>query len=153
MSLTRTLVVALLAMLTTSASANDRVALAAYCLGSFEQSEQDAGSDTCTPADSEICRTVADAASELHQRLERLRIYVGEAMRQTPAVNRTVVAAIHYGKVDSSTCFHSFDRVTGPIFDGTADPSTDLKTELDKPMATPACQRVQRCNAPNLIPY
>jgi hypothetical protein len=71
-------------LIASSASANDRVALAAYCLGSFEQGLEDGGPDTCAPADSDICRTIAEFNADLRQRLERLRVYVGEAMRPNP---------------------------------------------------------------------
>jgi hypothetical protein len=59
---------------------------------------------------------------------------------------------MHEGKVDSVICSRSLEKVTRPIYDGTSAPSMDLKAKLAKPMATPACQRAQRCNGTDLIP-
>jgi hypothetical protein len=142
----------LMALIVSPADANDRTTLAAYCLGSLEQGLQDTGPDTCAPVDGEICRTIAQFNADLRQRIERLRTYVGDAMRRTPA-DPSVAAAMHDGKVDNVTCSHSLEKVTKPIYDGTSTPSMDdLKAELAKPMATPACQRAERCNAPDLVP-
>jgi hypothetical protein len=131
----------------------DRQALAAYCFAAADaavrQNEGKLAAPTAgaTPLERSLNARSAEVFKETQSRRERLRAYL-----EIVPTMRQIVAALHYGRQGFAVRGQAVRQFVDDMTSGRI--AGDPASSPDDPMKiNPACQRTQRCYAPDLIPY